>query len=86
MPSGTPSAPDAEPDAGIGVCSRAQGTVFSAPWFMLACDLWDKGTLSHFSAGNVLQACTIFVPHTPVQASPEIRKNTSTIENHVPVT
>ena len=77
--------PVCEPDFGISVCSRVQGTSFSEPWFIDSWVLSDSGTLSHFAAGKVLQAWTILVPHTPVQAMPEIRKNSSTTDIEAPI-
>ena len=80
VPADRPVMPASEPDTGSFVCSSAHGTSFIAPWFMLACVLSDRGTLSHFSAGNVLQACTILVPQTPVHDRPEMKKNNSTTD------
>ena len=85
-PCGTPVTPASEPDSGIGVCSSAQGTSSVAVWFIPAWVASDSGTLSHFSAGKVLQACTNLPPQMPAQDRPEIRKNTSTRLSQVPST
>ena len=77
VPSGMPPTPASDPEAGMGVCSRAQGTSLVAPWFIEAWVASDRGTLSHFSAGKVLQAWTKRSPQIPAQDRPETRNTRS---------
>ncbi|MCY1562357.1 hypothetical protein D9M68_997370 [compost metagenome] len=73
-PSAIPILPASEPDIGIGVCSRVHGTSLTPPWFMPAWVASERGTLSHFAAGKVLQACVNLSPQMPAHERPDTRK------------
>ncbi|MDT4860906.1 hypothetical protein FQZ97_954880 [compost metagenome] len=77
-PVGMPGWPAADPEAGIGVCSRPQGTSLRPGVARAPCVTSDFGTSSHLAAGKLPQGCTNWLPQMPDHARPVIRKKLRT--------